>query len=525
MNADSSVHRSRVDARQRASANGQETMQAEPDSRRWLALVVLSLAQLMIALDATVMNIALPSAQADLGFSNADRQWVITGYTLAFGGLLLLGGRIADQFGRQRAFLIGLLGFAAASAVGGAATNLVTLIGARAAQGAFAALLAPTVLSALAVTFTEPRERARAFAIFGAIAGGGGAVGLIVGGLLTDGLSWRWCLYVNAPIAVVAAVGGWLLLTRDHPPRAAHLDLPGALLATGGLVAVVYACSQVATRGWGSILVVGFLVGAAGLLTLFVIRESWADAPLLPLRILQDRNRVGAYLVVAGAVAGMLALFLFLTYYLQVVLRFSPIKAGLAFLPLSVAVFVSSQLVAARLLIVPGLLLAAAAMLLLTRLTVSDAYVRLVMPAEVLIGLGLGCVFVPAISTATQRVDRTDAGVAAAAVNTSQQIGGSLGVAVLNTVAGRATARYLSAHQGMPGAGAAALVHGYTVAAAWAAGILAVTALVAGMLITAASARPQPEPTSHTDPPLAAPSDGTSSLSMRTKGVVTDEPR
>jgi EmrB/QacA subfamily drug resistance transporter len=469
-------------------------------SRRWLALVFISLAQLMIALDATVMNIALPSAQAALGFSDTDRQWVITAYTVAFGGLLLLGGRIADHAGRKRAFLVGLTGFAAVSALGGAANSLGMLITARAAQGAFGALLAPTVLSLLVVTFTEPRERARAFAVFGAIAGGGGAIGLVLGGLLTQDLSWRWCLYVNAGVAVVAAAGGGFLLPASRPARPARLDVLGALLATGGLVAVVYACGRTATRGWASPLVIGLLAGGAVQLALFTWRQARAPAPLLPLRIVAERNRAGAYLSVAFAVAGMLGLFLFLTYYLQVVLGYSPVTAGLAFLPLSAAVLVSSQTVAAKLLphvaprvlIVPGLLVAAVAMLLLTRLTTAGGYAGRVLPAEVLLGIGMGCVFVPAISTATQRVEPRDAGAASAVVNTAQQVGGSIGVALLNTVAASATLGYLRSH---PYHHSEALVHGYATAAAWAAGIFGGAALLAAVLINAGAAvAPHPSP-------------------------------
>jgi EmrB/QacA subfamily drug resistance transporter len=462
------------------------------DQRRWMALAIVSLAQLMIALDATVMNIALPSAQSALGFSDADRQWVITSYTLAFGGLLLLGGRIADYAGRKRAFVIGLLGFAAASALGGAAPNLAVLTTARALQGGFAAVLAPTVLSLLAVTFTTPADRARAFAIFGAIAGGGGAIGLVLGGALADA-SWRWCLYVNVPIAIVAVAGGLFLLGdgRSAGRGRRRLDLPGVLLATAGLVALVYGCTQAADnaaeRGWASVRVVGPLAVGVLLLVAFGLLETRVANPLLPPRIVRDRNRVGAYLSVASAVAGMLGMFLFLTYYLQIVRGYQPIRAGLAFLPLSIAVLLSAQLagrllsrVPPRFLIAPGLTLAALAMLLLTTLSASSGYASRVLPAEIVLGLGIGGVFVPAMNTATQRVDRRDGGVAAAVVNTSQQIGGSLGVAVLNTVATTATAGYLRGHGQTD-----ALIHGYAVAAAWAAAILLAGAILAAVLITA----------------------------------------
>jgi EmrB/QacA subfamily drug resistance transporter len=464
------------------------------DSRRWLPLVFISLAQLVIALDATIVNIALPSAQRALAISDADRQWAITAYTLAFGGLVLLGGRIADVAGRRRTFLVGLLGFAAASAAGGAATNLAMLVGARALQGAFAALLAPTALSLLAVTFRAARERARAFAVYGAIAGGGAAVGLLLGGVLVQYLGWRWCLYVNVPIVLVAAAGGRLVLPAPPPGEGQRLDLLGALLASTGLVALVYACSRAVASGWASGLVLGLLTASAVLLASFVALEARRPEPLLPLRILRDRDRAGAYLSVALAVAGLLGLFLFLTYELQVVLRYSPVEAGLAFLPLSAAVLLSSQvfasrllpLVAPRVLIVPGLLVGSAAMALLSQLTVGAGYVSGVLPGEILLGLGMGCVFVPAFSLATQGVAPREAGVASAVVSTAQQVGGSVGTALLNSIAAGATAAYVAAHPGAaPGRGTEALVHGFAVAALWGAGTLATAAVLAAVLITA----------------------------------------
>jgi EmrB/QacA subfamily drug resistance transporter len=462
------------------------------DNRRWIALAFIAVAQLMIALDATVTNIALPSAQASLGFSDAQRQWVITAYTLAFGGLLLLGGRLADHLRRTRAFPVGLLGFAAASVLGGCATNLAMLVAARGLQGAFAALLAPTVLSLIATTFTEPEERAKAFAIFGAIAGSGGAVGLVLGGVLTEDLTWRACLYVNVPIAVVAAIGARYMLDHRVPTHRARLDLPGALLSIGGMASIVYGCAQ-ASRGSSRVVLLG--IGIV-LLAVFAVREARAPAPLLPLRILRNRNRIGAYLSVAVGVAGMLATFLFLTYYLQTVLGYPPVQAGLAFLPLSAAVLASSQLLAARLqahlpprvLITSGLLAAAAALGLLTKLSTTSAYAIEVLPAEILLGLGMGCVFAPAISVATQHVDPRDAGVAAAVVNTAQQVGGSIGVAVLNTVAAGATAGFLAAGTSHVDA----LVAGYTAAAFWAALTLAAGALISAVLINAKAPKQRP---------------------------------
>jgi EmrB/QacA subfamily drug resistance transporter len=444
-----------------------------------VALLFIAMAQLMIALDATVVNIALPSAQAGLHLSDADRQWVVTAYTLAFGGLLLLGGRVADSMrvGRPRAFLIGLAGFAVASALSGAAVDLGMLVGARAFQGMFAAVLAPTALSLLAVMFTEPRERARAFGIYGAIAASGGAIGLLLGGVLTQYLEWRWCLYVNVPIALLAAVGGRAALP-DSPPagpeeRKQGFDVLGLLFGSGGLVAVVSACGQAATQGWAAPRVLALLGAGTLALILFVRQEARATAPFLPLRIVLDRQRGAAYLCAVLAIAGMFGAFLFLTYELQVVLGFTPFQAGLAFLPMSAASFVAATLIAPRwlsgispgVLMVPGFVVAAAGMSILSQLQPGSAYLTGILPAEVLLGLGMGCVMMPASSLATIRVGLRDVGIASAALNSAQQIGASLGTAVLNTIAASATAAYLIT---TPTATRAdALVHGYAAAASW----------------------------------------------------------
>ena len=461
--------------------------------RRWIGLAFIALAQLMTALDATIVSIALPWAQRALGASDAERQWVITAYTLAFGGLLLVGGRIADTIGRRRAFLIGLGGFALASVVGGSAQSFIVLLAARAAQGAFAALLAPTALSLLAVTFTEPRERARAFAVYGAIAGSGAALGLLLGGALTEYMDWRWCLYVNVPIALVAAVGGWRVLSGGNGGHGQRIDLPGVVLATSGLVALVYGCTQAVSAGWGSGTVAGLLVTSAALLIGFVIREARAAAPLLPLSIVLDRNRGGAYLAAALAIAGMFGAFLFLTYYLQVVLRYPPLQAGLAFLPLTLASQAGSWGIAsvmmprvpARAIMAPGALVAAAGMLILTQLQVNSGYLTLVLPAEVLLGVGIACVMAPAFNIGTLGVNPRLAGVAAATVNAATQVGASLGTAVLNTIAASATAVYLQGLAPSPALISQALVHGYSTATTWGAAILVVGAVLIALLIKA----------------------------------------
>lgn len=487
--------------RMSVTRTGEPEAPVGPDPHRWWALVIIALAQLMVVLDATIVNIALPSAQRDLGISDGNRQWVITAYTLAFGGLLLLGGRIADLVGRKRTFVIGLIGFALASGLGGAATTSGMLFGARALQGAFAALLAPSALSLLTTTFTDPKERGKAFGIYGALAGSGAAIGFIVGGLLTEYLNWRWCLYVNIPIAVIAVFGAFGLL-RDRPGhKNVRLDVPGAVLGCGGLVAIVYGFSEAESRGWTDPLVLGLLAGGVALLVVFVWWQSRAPSPLLPLHIVKDRNRAGCFLTMGLAVIGMFGVFLFMTYYLQVVLRYSPLKTGLAFLPLTVAIIIGSTQISARLLprvaprmlMVPGMILAAGGMLFFTQLTVESDYASELLPGLLLLGLGMGLTFMPVFATATAGVAPQDAGVTSATVNTSQQVGGSIGTALLNTIATTSSTAYIAAHLRDPAQKALIVregtVHGYTVAIWWAAGIMLLAGLVAGLMVTAKAPR------------------------------------
>ncbi|MEE1826869.1 MFS transporter [Streptomyces sp. BE20] len=470
------------------------TRHETPDPRRWWALAVIAIAQLMIVLDITIVNIALPSAQKDLGISDADRQWVITAYTLAFGGLLLLGGRLGDLFGRKRVFTVGLLGFALASAIGGAATGPEMLFGARALQGAFGALLAPSALGLLSTTFTDPKERSTAFGIFGAIAGGGAAIGLLAGGLLTEYLNWRWCLFVNTPIAVVTAFAAFSVLSRDHigKGRRIKLDLPGAVLGCGGLLAIVFGTSEAVTRGWGDWLVLGSLILGVALLVVFVLVEKRTEHALLPLHIVAERNRGGGALSIGLAMIGMFGLFLFLTYYLQVIKGFSPVMSGVSFLPMTAAIVISSTGFAARLmtrvpsrnLIGPGLLLAAAGMAWLTQMKVDSPWAGMVLPAELLLGFGMGLVFMPSMSLATLGVAPSEAGAASATINSAQQVGGSFGTALLNTIAASATASYLATRiSADPGVQAQGAVHGYVVATWVAMGILLVAALIAFLMI------------------------------------------
>src|SRR5215472_15835052 len=458
-------------------------------TRRWWILGVVGLAQLMVVLDATIVNIALPSAQRALGFSNVDRQWVVTAYSLAFGGLLLLGGRLSDLVGRRRMLIIGLVGFAAASALGGAATSFAMLVIGRGAQGAFGAMLAPAALSTLTVTFTNPAERGKAFGVFGAIAGAGGAVGLLLGGFLTEYLSWRWCLYVNVVLGGVAVAGAVRLLPSYPRDPDVRIDWPGTVLVATGLVAVVYGLSEADIKGWGAPTTLALLAAGVVLLAVFVLVERRVQHPLLPLRIVLNRFRGGAYLAIGLSAIGIFGIFLFLTYYFQLTLAYSPVKSGLAFLPM-VAAIVAASTTAGGL----GLLAA--------RLGLHTSYLGWIVPAVVLVGAGLGLVFGCALNTATYGTGAADAGVASALVNTNQQVGGSIGTALLNTLAASALASYVLSHGRGPLVLAEAAVHSYVVAFWVSAAILAGSAVVCALVLPSgtltATAGPAAQPAAAT---------------------------
>ncbi len=457
---------------------------------RWLILGVIALAQLIVVLDATIVNIALPTAQEALGFSNDNRQWIVTGYALAFGSLLLLGGRLSDLIGRRPMFIAGLIGFAGASAVGGAAQNFEVLVGARVAQGVFGALLAPAALSLLTVTFTDAKERARAFAIFGAISGAGGAIGLILGGALTEYLSWRWCLYVNVPLAALAVLGAVLMLKKQAEPEDAKgIDVPGTVVVVAGLVSFVYGLASAESDGWGSPTTLICIIAGLALLAAFAIIESRVDDPLLPLHIIWDRNRGASFLVVAFVGIGLFAVFLFLTYYVSLTLGYSPLKTGFSFVPMILGIMLtatsSAGLVARigpKIPVFVGMLLAAVGMVLFAQLEVDSTYALHILPGLVITGLGIGLSMAPAFSAATSGVDAEHAGVASASVNTFQQIGGSIGTAVLSAFAASATTDYLTGRAASETNQALAAVHGYTTVFWWAAGTFVVGALVCGAL-------------------------------------------
>jgi len=458
-----------------------------------MILVVIAIAQLMVVLDSTVMNIALPSAQHALGFSNVDRQWIVTAYSLSFGSLLLFCGRLADLIGRKVMFITGLAGFALASAVGGASVNFAMLVTARACQGVFAAMLAPAALSLLATTFTIPKERGKAFGIYGSVAAGGGAVGLLLGGALTSYLSWRWCLYINLIFASAAIVGG-LLLLHKQPRTGARLDVPGVILVSSGVFCLVYGFSNAATHDWSTPSTWGFLAAGVVLLAAFAFWMTRAKNPLLPPRVVLDRNRGAAYLAILVVGAGMFGVFLFLTYYLQDTLGYSPVITGVAFLPMIAGVATTSNLsnivlmprIGPKPIVASGLLLAAAGMAWLTQITPTSQYASNILGPIIVAGLGFGLVFSTAFNTGTYGVAPQDTGVASATVNTGQQLGGAMGTALLNTIAASATAAYLSSHlHGKPTTSVVqlALVHGYTTAFWWCAGLFLGGAVLCGSLM------------------------------------------
>ncbi|MFI9400765.1 MFS transporter [Nocardia sp. NPDC052316] len=458
---------------------------------RWWVLAVLGVAQLMVVLDATVVNIALPAAQSDLGFNDGDRQWVVTGYALAFGSLLLLGGRLSDLFGRRNTFIIGLIGFAGASAVGGAATSFEMLVAARVGQGVFGALLAPAALSLLTVTFTEPGERAKAFGIFGAVAGAGGAIGLLLGGMLTEWANWRWVMFVNLAFAAVALIGAVLLLAKHVTDNRPKLDIPGTVVVTAALFGIVYGFSHAESTSWTNPVTLSFLIGGAVLLAVFAWLETRVAHPLLPLRIVLDRTRGGSFLTVFIMGIGMFAIFLFLTYYMQLSMGYSPIKTGLAFLPMVAAMIVSSTTVPSfvlpkvgpKIVMAGGFLIAAGGMAWLTQIGLDTGYSSHILPALILLGLGLGGAMATAFQGATSGVHHEDAGVASAMINTSQQVGGSIGTALLSTIAASAATNYLSTRTPDPLTVAQSAVQSYTTSFWWATAIFVAGAVIMAVLM------------------------------------------
>jgi EmrB/QacA subfamily drug resistance transporter len=479
--------------RSAAAAGVPSSKAAEETRRRWLILAVVCTAYLMNTLDLTVMNLALPSAQEALGFTDADRQWIVTAYALPFGSLLLFFGRLSDLFGRKETFLIGVTGFAVASAVGGASTNFGMLVTARACQGAFAAMLAPACLALVATTFTDTKEKGKAFGIFSAVAASGAGLGLIIGGALTDVLSWRWCLYINLIFAGIALVGAMLLLDRQ-PRTGARLDILGVLLASGGMFCLVYGFANAADDSWSTPSTWGFLALGGALLIVFALWETRAAHPLLPLRIVRDRTRGGAYLTVLFVGTGMFGVFLFLIYYMQNGLGYSPTTSGVALLPMVVLTAVGATMGAEKLmpkygprpLVAAGLLILAVGMAWLTRIGLDSSYASHLLGPTMVVGLGLGLIYAAALRTGTSGVAPHDTGIASACVNTGQQLGGALGLALLNTIAASAATNWLENNvQGQPSPEQLNLasIDGYITVFWWCTAIFAAGAVVCGLLL------------------------------------------
>jgi EmrB/QacA subfamily drug resistance transporter len=479
----------------------------------WWPLIVLASAHLMVILDTTVMFVALPSVQRALGLSVTSRQWVVTAYTLAFAALLLLGGRLADRLGARRTLMIGAAGFACASAIGGASAGAAMLIAARAAQGAFGAVLVSSTKSLLITVYTQARERALAMGIFAATLTAGAAAGLLLGGVLTSGPGWRWCLYVNAPVALAAIAGAARVLPNLPGRPGLRLDVISALLASAGMTGLVYGLGEAASDGWGSAQVTGSLIASAVALAAFVIRQATRPGPLLPLRIVRDRNRGGALIALVVNSLSTFGMMLVLTYQLQAVMGYSPLRTGLALVPFAAAAALAAALIAPRLLLrVPprwvitgGIVLSAAGLVPLTRLTVASHYLPLIVAATVIEGLGTGLAGPPALNTALRAVLPADAGAASALSSAASQLGSSVGAALLNTIAATATAAYLAAHAAT--AAAAGTVHGYTVAAGWGAAVLLVAAVPVGILVNVSAPDREPraasEPSPASEPPRA----------------------
>jgi EmrB/QacA subfamily drug resistance transporter len=419
--------------------------------RLGLALLVIATAQLMVVLDGTIVNVALPHIQQALGFSGTGLEWVVNAYAITFGGLLLLGGRAGDILGRRRVFVSGLLLFSAASLFGGFATSQAWLLTARAVQGAGGAVIAPTALALISTNFPQGQERNRAFSVYAAMAGAGAAAGLVLGGLLTTYASWRWVFFVNVPIGILIAASAPRVLT-ESPRLPGRIDWAGAVTGCGGVALLVYGLSKAATGAdgvshWGDAQVVASLTAAVVLLVSFVLIEMRSSHPLLPMRVLAERNRAGALLIMLCIATGLFGVFFFLTLFIQTVLGYSPIRAGVAFLPFAVGVVIGSGLasplvarIGPRPLIVVGSAMVAGGMFWYSRLTEHAGYASHLLGPTLVSSLGLGLVFVPLALVALYKVAGQDSGVASSLLNTAQQVGGAIGLALLGTVAWTAVA-------------------------------------------------------------------------------------
>jgi EmrB/QacA subfamily drug resistance transporter len=465
--------------------------QEAPDTKRWLALAVIVAAQFMVVLDVAIVNVALPSIKTDLHFTQESLQWVITAYSILFGGALLLGGRLADLLGRRRLFMAGLIVFTVSSLLDGLAWSEGSLIAFRSLQGLGAALLSPAALSILTTTFREGRERNLALGIWGAASGSGGAAGVLLGGALTSALSWSWIFYINVPVGIaVLAVTPLLLRESRAELQHRHFDLPGAASITGGLMVLVYAMTRATQHGWVTTETIGLLAASAVLVLAFVGIELRSKAPLLPMRMFRLRTLTGsnvAGLLLGGAVFSQ---FFLLTLYMQQVLHYSALKTGVAYIALTLAIIVFSTLsqalalrIGVRRVLPVGMALAAAGLVLYARLPVDGNYFWDLFPAFILSGIGLALAFVPMTIGALTGVPEADAGIASGLINTTQQVGGAIGVAAATTIATTYTSHYVDGHAGATALGGAALTHGFGIAFYALAGIAAAAAVLSAILV------------------------------------------
>jgi EmrB/QacA subfamily drug resistance transporter len=462
-----------------------------PDSRRWIALAVVVAAQFMVVLDVAIVNVALPSIKTDLHFTETSLQWVVTAYAILFGGVLLLGGRMADLLGRRRLFMAGLAIFTISSLLDGLAWSEGSLIGFRALQGLGAALLSPAALSILTTTFQEGRERNIALCVWGAASGSGGAAGVLLGGVLTSSLSWSWIFFINLPVGVlVFAVSPWLLRESRANLDHRYFDVAGATSITAGLMLLVYAMTRAAQHGWGTATTIGLLAASAALIVAFVVIELRSHAPLLPMRIFRLRTLATSNATQLLVAAALFSQFFLLTLYMQQVLHYSALQTGVAYITLTLAIITISGVaqglvtrVGIRPILPVGLLMSAAALVLYARLPVDGHYFWDLFPAFLLSGVGLGLTFVPLVIGGLSGVRQSDAGVASGLFNTSQQIGGAIGVAAATTIATTFTSHYVNAHPGTTPLSGSALTHGFEITYYVLAGLVVIAAVLATSLI------------------------------------------
>jgi len=474
--------------------------QALPQDKKWLALALLALAQFVVVLDASIVNVALPSIGTDLDFSQDNLSWVVNGYTLFFGGFLLLGGRMADLIGRRRMFIAGLILFALASLAGGLATSPGTLIAARAVQGLGAALLSPAALSLVTVMFSEGAERNKALGVWGAVAGSGGAAGVLLGGVLTEYAGWEWVLFVNVPIGLAAAMLAPRLLPESRNAGARHFDIAGAVTVTTGLSLLVFTLVDANDAGWLSAQTLGLAAVAVALLTAFVVVEQRSKAPLVPFGIFRKRTITGTNVVGLLVAMALFSMFFFVSLYMQMVLGYDALEAGLAYLPLAVGIIISAGVASALVtrfgfkpVLVAGMVLTAIGLIWFSQVEVGGTYVGDILFPSLIAAVGLGFAFVPMTIAAVSGVAPHETGLASGLINTSQQVGGALGLAILASIANSRTDELMQAAQGAQSALPSALTEGFQLAFIVGAGFAVLGAILAATLISSKESRAHAE--------------------------------